>query len=335
MLERLENLSALYANPHRFMNLAARLHAPLWLTAVGALAFGLFMVSAWLPNDYQQGATVRIMFVCARRRGWRFAHSFIFFASIVAVVLRHPLGYLAARAAAPVGAVFTLVALVTGALWGQPVGYVVGVGCTPHLCLGVVFIYLGYIALWEAIDDYGCAARHINFGSCGFCQCADCKIFRRLVEHIAPTGQRVAFCAACLACRFSLSALVMGVAFLLLFLAITLTPANGSSAPTLACAPGSWAKLGRRPVIRNWVMYDFYIYASYIFTAFALGAIIAVSFAVWLTRQRLATLQDTQMAMAEKQSTLRRWLPMLAAFGFFGLFMWPCLPVTRRGCLPP
>ena len=120
MLERLENLSALYANPHRFMNLAARLHAPLWLAAVGALAFGLFMVSG-VPDDYQQGATVRIMFVHVPA-AWMalFAYSFIFFASIVAVVLRHPLGYLAARAAAPVGAVFTLVALVTGALWGQP-----------------------------------------------------------------------------------------------------------------------------------------------------------------------------------------------------------------------
>ena len=90
MLERLENLSALYANPHRFMNLAARLHAPLWLVAVGVLGFGLFM-AAGVPDDYQQGATVRIMFVHVPA-AWMalFAYSFIFFASIVAVVLRHP-----------------------------------------------------------------------------------------------------------------------------------------------------------------------------------------------------------------------------------------------------
>ena len=90
MLERLENLSALYANPHRFMNLAARLHAPLWLVAVGVLGFGLFMV-AGVPDDYQQGATVRIMFVHVPA-AWMalFTYSFIFFASIVAVVLRHP-----------------------------------------------------------------------------------------------------------------------------------------------------------------------------------------------------------------------------------------------------
>ena len=99
MLERLENLSAIYANPHRFMKLAARLHAPLWLAAVGVLALGLIMVSG-VPDDYQQGATVRIMFVHVPA-AWMalFAYSFIFFAGIVAVVSRDPLGYRAARAA--------------------------------------------------------------------------------------------------------------------------------------------------------------------------------------------------------------------------------------------
>ena len=82
----------------------------------------------------------------------------------MAVVLRHPLGYLAARAAAPVGAVFTLVALVTGALWGQPMWgtwWVWDARLTSVLVL--LFIYLGYIALWEAIDDYGRAARAHQF----------------------------------------------------------------------------------------------------------------------------------------------------------------------------
>ena len=97
-----------------------------------------------------------------------FAYSFLF-ASIVAVVLRHPLGYLPALAA-PVGAVFTLAALVTGALWGQPMWgtwWVWDARLTSVLVL--LFIYLGYIALWEAIDDGQRGARYINFGSCGFC----------------------------------------------------------------------------------------------------------------------------------------------------------------------
>ena len=225
MLERLEILSALYANPHRFMNLAARLHAPLWLTAVGALAFGLFMVSG-VPDDYQQGATVRIMFVHVPA-AWMalFAYSFIFFASIVAVVLRHPLGYLAARAAAPVGAVFTLVALVTGALWGQPMWgtwWVWDARLTSVLVL--LFIYLGYIALWEAIDDYGRAARATSIlAVVGFVNVPIVKFSVDWWNTLHQPASVSRFARPALHADFLYPLLVMGVAFLLLFLAITLT----------------------------------------------------------------------------------------------------------------
>ena len=214
MLERLENLSALYANPHRFMNLAARLHARSgWRPWA---CFGLFMVS--VPDDYQQGATVRIMFVHVPA-AWMalFAYSFIFFASIVAVVLRHPLGYLAA-ARPHRWARFHACRPGYGALWGQPMWgtwWVWDARLTSVLVL--LFIYLGYIALWEAIDDYGRAARAHQFWRCRFCECADCKIFGRLVEHAAPTGQRVAFCATCLHADFLYPLLVMGVAFCFCF----------------------------------------------------------------------------------------------------------------------
>ena len=120
MLKALENISAHYANPTRFMALAAKWHAPLWGLAALCLAYGLYRV-AYVPDDYQQGATVKIMFVHVPA-AWMalFGYSFIFFASVTALVFRHPLGHVAARAAAPVGAVFTLIALVTGSLWGQP-----------------------------------------------------------------------------------------------------------------------------------------------------------------------------------------------------------------------
>ena len=225
MLERLENLSKLYANPHRFMNLAARLHAALWLTAAGALAFGLFMVSG-VPDDYQQGATVRIMFVHVPA-AWMalFAYSFIFFASIVAVVLRHPLGYLAARAAAPVGAVFTLVALVTGALWGQPMWgtwWVWDARLTSVLVL--LFIYLGYIALWEAIDDYGRAARATSIlAVVGFVNVPIVKFSVDWWNTLHQPASVSRFARPALHADFLYPLLVMGVAFLLLFLAITLT----------------------------------------------------------------------------------------------------------------
>ena len=225
MLERLENLSALYANPYRFMNLAARLHAPLWLAAVGALAFGLFMVSG-VPDDYQQGATVRIMFVHVPA-AWMalFAYSFLFFASIVAVVLRHPLGYLAARAAAPVGAVFTLVALVTGALWGQPMWgtwWVWDARLTSVLVL--LFIYLGYIALWEAIDDYGRAARATSIlAVVGFVNVPIVKFSVDWWNTLHQPASVSRFARPALHADFLYPLLIMGVAFLLLFLAITLT----------------------------------------------------------------------------------------------------------------
>ena len=225
MLERLENLSALYANPHRFMKLAARLHAPVWSVAVVVLALGLFMVSG-VPDDYQQGATVRIMFVHVPA-AWMalFAYSFIFFASLVAVVLRHPLGYLAARAAAPVGAVFTLVALVTGALWGQPMWgtwWVWDARLTSVLVL--LFIYLGYIALWEAIDDYGRAARATSIlAFVGFVNVPIVKFSVDWWNTLHQPASVSRFARPALHADFLYPLLVMGVAFLLLFLAITLT----------------------------------------------------------------------------------------------------------------
>ena len=160
MLKALENISAIYANPTRFMALARKLHAPLWGLAALCLAYGLYCV-AYVPDDYQQGATVKIMFVHVPA-AWMalFGYSFIFFASVTALVFRHPLGHVAARAAAPIGAVFTLIALITGSLWGQPMWgtwWVWDARLTSVLVL--FFIYLGCIALWQAIDEPARAAR--------------------------------------------------------------------------------------------------------------------------------------------------------------------------------
>ena len=160
MLKALENISAFYANPTRFMALARQVHRPLWALAIGVLAYGLYRV-AYVPADYQQGDSVRIMFVHVPA-AWMslFGYSFIFIASVTALIFRHPLGHVAARAAAPVGAVFTLLALITGSLWGQPMWgtwWVWDARLTSVLVL--FFIYLGYIALWQAIDEPTRAAR--------------------------------------------------------------------------------------------------------------------------------------------------------------------------------
>lgn len=149
-----------YANPHRFLRLAARLSTPLWILTLAALAVGLFMAFT-APEDYRHGATVRIMFVHVPS-AWMalFAYSFIFVATLSALVFRHALGHVAARAAAPVGAVFTLATLLTGALWGRPMWgawWVWDARLTSVLVL--FFIYLGYMALWRAIEDERAAAR--------------------------------------------------------------------------------------------------------------------------------------------------------------------------------
>ena len=225
MLERLENLSALYDNPRRFMRLAARLHMPLWLVALAVLGGGLFMV-AGVPDDYQQGATVRIMFVHVPA-AWMalFAYSFIFFASVLAMVLRHPLGYLAARAAAPVGAVFTLIALVTGALWGQPMWgtwWVWDARLTSVLVL--FFVYLGYIALWEAIDDYGRAARATSIlAFVGFVNVPIVKFSVDWWNTLHQPASVSRFGRPALHADFLYPLHVMGLAFLFVFLAVTLT----------------------------------------------------------------------------------------------------------------
>ena len=216
MLERLENLSALYANPHRFMKLAARLHARL-AVAMGVLAQPVHGGGVWrLPT---RGNGTHYVCTC-RQRGWLFLLTASYFLPALAVVAPS-IGLSGSPRGCPVGAVFTLVALVTGAFWGQPMWgtwWVWDAG----FCLVLLFIYLGYIALWKRLMIM-VARRATSVWLSRVCECADCKIFGRLVEHPAPAGQRVAFCAARLHADFLYPLLVMGVAFLFLFLAITLT----------------------------------------------------------------------------------------------------------------
>ena len=143
------------ANPTRFLRLADRLLP--WLGAATVLAFiaGTVWGLGFAPADYQQGDTVRIMFVHVPA-AWlaMFGYSFMAVASFVGLVWKHPLADVAAKAAAPLGAGFCLVALVTGSLWGQPMWgtwWVWDARLTSMLVL--FFLYVGYIALWSAIDE--------------------------------------------------------------------------------------------------------------------------------------------------------------------------------------
>ena len=149
-----------YANPHNFMRLSG---AVLPFTAIGAvlaLIAGLYLGFS-VPPDYQQGATVKILFLHVPAATMAMGvYVAIAICSFLSLVWRHPLSDTAARAAAPLGAMFTVVGLITGALWGKPMWgtYWVWDGRLTSFLL-LLFIYLGYMALWNAIEDEVRAAR--------------------------------------------------------------------------------------------------------------------------------------------------------------------------------
>ena len=149
------------ANPARFMAFSVWF-APLLLVLAAVLfAVGLPWGLIWSPADYQQGETVRIMYVHVPAAWWSMGiYAFMAGASFVGIVWRHALADVAARAAAPIGATFAGLCLVTGSLWGAPTWGTWWEWDGRMTSMLVLFvIYLGYIALWNAVEDEEKAAR--------------------------------------------------------------------------------------------------------------------------------------------------------------------------------
>ena len=149
------------ANPSRFLSLVQRLLP--WLVGITVLVFavGLYQAFFVAPEDYQQGQTVRIMFIHVPA-AWlgTFAWLLMSIAGLGTLVWRHPLADVAAKAAAPIGAAFTLMCLVTGSLWGRPMWGTYWVWDARLTSVLVLFLmYLGVIALWRTIEDPTRAAR--------------------------------------------------------------------------------------------------------------------------------------------------------------------------------
>jgi heme exporter protein C len=148
------------ANPTIFLDLVRRIAPWLALLSAALFAFGLTGV-AGVPDDYQQGATVKIMFIhvpsaVLAMGGW----GLMFLSAIGALVWRHPLAEVSMKAAAPVGAAFTFLCLATGSLWGQPTWGTWWVWDARLTSVLVLFImYLGVISLWRTMEDPGRAAR--------------------------------------------------------------------------------------------------------------------------------------------------------------------------------
>jgi heme exporter protein C len=148
------------ANPHRFLSFAR------WLIpAAGGLAFVLLVVGFVLgfgaPADYQQGETVRIMYLHVPAAWLALGvYTLMAIAALGTLVWRHPLADVSAKAAAPIGATFALICLLTGSFWGRPMWGAYWVWDARLTSMLVLFLlYLGILALWRAIEDPGTAGR--------------------------------------------------------------------------------------------------------------------------------------------------------------------------------
>lgn len=148
------------ANPTRFLALVAIVWPYLAGLTLCLFALGLYLAFATV-GDYQQGETVRIMYVHVPA-AWlaMMCYTVMALSALGTLVWRHPLADVSAKAAAPIGACFTLVALITGSLWGKPMWGTWWVWDARLTSVFVLFLmYLGLIALNRAMDEPTRAAK--------------------------------------------------------------------------------------------------------------------------------------------------------------------------------
>ena len=212
------------ANPTRFLALTARVLP--WLIGLTAivLLIGLYQ-SVTAPDDYQQGATVKIMFIHVPN-AWlsMFVWGVMSIASLGTLVWRHPLADVAAKAAAPLGAAFTFLALVTGSLWGRPMWGTYWEWDARLTSVLILFLmYLGLIALWRAVEDPSRAARAAAVLT--LVGAINLPIIKFSVDWWNTLHQPASVFRAggpTLDRAFLIPLLVMGIAFMLLFLTLHL-----------------------------------------------------------------------------------------------------------------
>ena len=149
-----------YANPVKFMRLTDRVLPVVSILALGTLAVGLIWGFFFTPDDFRQGSTVKIIYLHVPSAMLGISAWFMMLVtSLIWLVRRHHVSALAAKAAAPIGAVMTVIGLVTGAIWGQPMWGTWWVWDPRLTSFLILFLfYLGYIALWEAVENDESAA---------------------------------------------------------------------------------------------------------------------------------------------------------------------------------
>ena len=149
-----------YANPVKFLDLSSRILP--WVSVLSGicLVLGLLWGFFFTPDDYRMGSTVKIIYVHVPAALMAInAWFMMLLASLIWLIRRHHVSALAAKAAAPVGLVMTLIALITGAIWGQPM-WGTWWAWDPRLTsfLILFLFYIGYLALWSAIENQDSAA---------------------------------------------------------------------------------------------------------------------------------------------------------------------------------
>lgn len=149
-----------YANPVKFMALSGKLMPVTAVIAATMLILGLGWGFFFTADDYRQGATIKMLFIHVPAAGMAInIWGMMLVTSLIWLIRRHHVSALAAKAAAPIGATMTVIALLTGAIWGQPM-WGTWWEWDPRLTsiLILFLFYLGYLALWSAIEDADTAA---------------------------------------------------------------------------------------------------------------------------------------------------------------------------------
>lgn len=149
-----------YANPVKFLRLSERVLPLLWIIAGVSLVTGLVWGFFFTPDDFRQGSTVKIIYLHVPSALMAInAWLMMLVASLIWLIRRHHVSALAAKAAAPVGVTMTLIALITGAIWGQPMWGTYWAWDPRLTSFLILFLfYIGYMALWAAMEDPDSAA---------------------------------------------------------------------------------------------------------------------------------------------------------------------------------
>jgi heme exporter protein C len=221
------------ANPTRFVSLANAVLPYVWAITLLLFAVGLYGSLVTAPADYQQGETVRIMFVhvpaawCALM-----VYSVMALASAIAIIFRHPLADAAAKVAAPIGMVFCFLALATGSLWGKPMWGAWWVWDARLTSMFVLFLlYIGYMAIWQAIDEPHRAAMVARIVALvGFINIPIVKFSVNWWNSLHQPASVFRVGGPTIAWPMLWPLLVMGLAYTFLFVALHLTAIRGEIA---------------------------------------------------------------------------------------------------------